>query len=43
LVRNGERGNLRGQQAAETNQDRKESNCSREIHLGSFDFTLGTA
>jgi hypothetical protein len=40
---NDEWGDLRSQQTAETNRDRKEPNDFGEIHLGSFDFTLGAA
>jgi hypothetical protein len=43
FVHNSQGGRLRGQQTAETNQDRCESTDLDEIHPGSFDFTLGTA
>ena len=43
LVYDSERRNLRGEQAAKTNQDGSKPNDSDEIHIGSFDFTLGTA
>jgi hypothetical protein len=43
FVHSGEWGGLPGQQTAETNQDRQEPHDLGEIHLGSFDFTLGTA
>jgi len=43
FVHNREWGSLRGQQTAETNQERNEANDLGEIHAGWFDFTLGTA
>ena len=38
-----QRRNLRHQRAGEAGQNRKEANGLDEIHLGWFDFTLGTA
>jgi hypothetical protein len=43
FVHHRQRRNLRGQQTAETNQNRNESNDLGEIHFSSFDFTPGTA
>jgi hypothetical protein len=43
FVHDGEWRSLRGKQAAEASQNRNESDDFGEIHLGLFDFTLGTA
>jgi hypothetical protein len=36
-------GNLRGKHTGEADQNRNEASDLDEIHLASFDFTLGTA